>query len=116
MTIDLTPILQAGLGLLAAFITAKLIPWIKSKTTAQQQATLGVVVDVLVYAAEQLYDSHQIQDKLGYVKAQLAERGYAVDIAQIEAAVKKMSTDNKNTTVINLPFNTANNIDDVKSQ
>lgn len=97
--IDLTPILQAVIALLAALVTYKLVPWIKSKTTAQQQETLARVVDVLVYAAEQIYTSSQSQAKLEYVKQQLKERGFDVDIAQIEAAVRRM---NENTGFITL--------------
>ncbi len=88
--IDLTPILQAVVGLLAALVTAWLIPWIRSRTTAQQQATLSAVVDVLVYAAEQLYGAGQGEAKLAYVAKKLRERGYAVDLDQVEAAVRKM--------------------------
>ena len=38
--IDLTPIFQAVLALLAALITYKLIPWIKARTTNEQQARI----------------------------------------------------------------------------
>ena len=89
--IDLTPILQAVVGFLATWITVKVIPWIKSKTSAQQQATLSMVVDVLVYAAEQLYGSDSAKEKMGYVQSELKKRGYEADIAQIEAAVKRMN-------------------------
>ena len=89
--IDLTPILQAVIGLLAALITAKAIPWIQSRTTAQQQATLSTLVDVLVYAAEQIYGSESGQSKLAYVESGLRDRGFNVDVAQIEAAVRRMN-------------------------
>ncbi len=89
--IDLTPFLQAIIALLAALITAKVIPWIKSKTTAQQQATLGMIVDVLVYAAEQIYGVGGGKEKIAYVMAELGKRGYRVDVAQIEAAVRRMN-------------------------
>ena len=87
MNINLTPIIEAIIALLAALITYKLIPWIKSKTTGQQQANLAAVVKMLVFAAEQLYGANQGQQKLEYVKAKLAERGYDIDIEQIESAV-----------------------------
>ena len=87
MNIDLTPILQAVIALLAALITYKLIPWIRSKTTGQQQANLAAIVKMLVFAAEQLYGANQGKEKLEYVKAKLAERGYDIDIEQIESAV-----------------------------
>ena len=87
MNIDLTPILQAIIALLAALVTYKLIPWIKSKTTGQQQANLQAVVKMLVFAAEQLYGANQGEQKLQYVKERLQERGYDIDIPSIESAV-----------------------------
>ena len=86
-TIDLTPILQAVIALLAAIITAKLIPWIKSKTTAQQQSALMTTVHILVYAAEQIYGAGKGEEKLDYVCNQLRERGYEVNRAEIDATV-----------------------------
>lgn len=89
-TIDLTPLFQAILALLASLITARLVPWVKGKTTAQQEAVLRAVCDVLVSAAEQLYKTQQITDRMDYVTRQLAQRGYTIDLAQIEAAVRRM--------------------------
>ena len=54
MNIDLTPIFQAIIALLAALVTYKLVPWIKARTTESQQALLSATVRTLVYAAEQL--------------------------------------------------------------
>ena len=53
--IDLTPIFQAIIALLAALVTYKLIPWIKSRTTERQQQNLFVAAKIAVMAAEQLY-------------------------------------------------------------
>ena len=89
--IDLTPILQAIIALLASIITIKLIPWIQSKTTAQQQAMLRAAVSVAVYAAEQIYGTGGGHDKLMYVKAQLRKKGFDIDIDEIEAAVKELA-------------------------
>ena len=38
--IDLTPVLQALIALLASIITVKVIPWLKSRTTREQQEYL----------------------------------------------------------------------------
>lgn len=38
--IDLTPILQAVLALLASWITLRVIPWLKARTNRQQQEYL----------------------------------------------------------------------------
>ena len=85
--IDLTPILEAILALLAALVTYKLIPWIKSKTTAEQQSLLAATVKTLVYAAEQLYGAGKGAEKLDYVIKELEARGFTADRAAIEAAV-----------------------------
>ena len=89
--IDLTPIFQAVLGILAALITHKLIPWIQARTTAQQQEMLRAAVLVAVYAAEQLYGAGAGKEKLMYVKGQLAKKGYKIDIDEIESAVREMT-------------------------
>ena len=89
--IDLTPIFQAVLGILAALITHKLIPWIQARTTAQQQEMLRAAVSVAVFAAEQLYGAGQGKEKLLYVKGQLAKKGYHADVDEIEAAVRELT-------------------------
>ena len=89
--IDLTPIFQALIALLASIITIKVIPWIKARTTAQQQEMLRATVSVAVYAAEQLYGTGKGHAKLMYVKGQLARKGFHVDIDEIEAAVQDLS-------------------------
>ncbi len=89
--IDLTPIFQALIALLASIITLKLVPWIKSKTTEKQQDLLRAAVSVAVYAAEQLYGAGNGKEKLLYVKGKLAEKGYKVDIDEIEAAVRELT-------------------------
>lgn len=89
MPIDLTPIFQAVIALLAAIVTYKLIPWIKSKTTEQQQILLRSVVSTLVFAAEQMYGAGKGAEKLDYVVTELNKRGYTADRAAIEAAVRE---------------------------
>lgn len=90
-SIDLTPILQALIGLLAAILTYKVIPWIQAKTTNEQQALLSATVKTLVYAAEQVYGAGKGDEKLAYVKKQLEVRGFSVDVDEIEAAVRKLA-------------------------
>ena len=85
--INLTPIIQALITLFAALITYRLIPWIKSKTSNEQQAAMRAMVKTLVFAAEQLYGEMEGSKKLDYVKTRLLAAGYDVDVAEIEAAV-----------------------------
>lgn len=85
--VNLTPLIQAIIAVLAALITYKLVPWIKSRTTAQQQANLQALIRVLVYAAEQIFGAGNGQEKLEYVCGILRERGYEVSLPEIEAEV-----------------------------
>lgn len=89
MNIDLTPILQAVIALIAAIITAKVIPWIKAKTTNEQQAMLSAAVKTLVFAAEQLYGAGKGDEKLKYVIQELEKQGYTADRSLVEAAVRE---------------------------
>lgn len=89
MNIDLTPIFQAVIALLASLVTYKLIPWIRARTTNEQQAAITATVRTLVFAAEQIYGAGNGDAKLDYVVKKLEERGYNVDRDQIEAAVKE---------------------------
>ncbi len=89
MNIDLTPIIQAILALLAALITYKLVPWIKAKTTNEQRVYLKATIKTLVFAAEQLYGAGAGAEKLDYVVKELNKRGFDVDRAEIEATVNE---------------------------
>lgn len=91
--IDLTPIVQTVITLLASIITVKLVPWIKARTNTAQQDGLRSTARTLVYAAEQIFGSGTGKKKLMYVKAKLREHGYDIDIDVIEAAVKELSMD-----------------------
>lgn len=85
--IDITPIINAIIALLAAIVTVKVIPWIKARTTNEQQANIKAVVKTLVFAAEQLYGAGGGAEKLAWVTHELKTRGYTVDPVEIEAAV-----------------------------
>ena len=88
-TIDLTQIIIALLGILATVITAKVIPWIQSKTSVEQQQFIKLVLDAGVRAAEQIYTSGEGQLKKAYVIDYLKEHHITIDDAQIEAAVNE---------------------------
>lgn len=89
MNIDLTPILQAVIAIIAALVTYKLIPWIKARTTNEQQAYIKATVKTLVFAAEQIYGAGNGSEKYAYVVNALKERGFTVDPDAIEAAVNE---------------------------
>lgn len=96
--IDLTPIIQAIIALLAAIVTYKVVPWIKAKTTNEQQALLEATIRTLVFAAEQMYGAGHGSEKLEFVVDHLKKRGFTVDRAEIEATVYNYLNGDKTTT------------------
>ena len=95
--IDLTPIFNAAIVLLAGIITAFVIPWVKTyvlpwiaaNTTEKQRNILHGLYKTAVFAAEQIYGSGYGQDKLEYAKNYIRDKGYTVDYDLIEATVKE---------------------------
>lgn len=88
--IDLTPIFQAIIALLAALVTYKLIPWIKSKTTEQQQANLYAAARIAVYAAEQIYGAGRGEEKLDYAIAALERAGFRLDKQLVRETIEEI--------------------------
>lgn len=92
-TINLTPVIQACISLVAVVITAFLIPWIKTKVTAQQLETLNDLTFVAVRAAEVLFKGTKLgKDKLEYVTKYLNEMcekyGYDFDEVTIRQTIE----------------------------
>ena len=96
MTFDVTSVVEAVLALVGAIITCVLVPYIKSKTTAEQQKEINAWVKIAVSAAEQIYKGQgRGEEKKAYVLEWLRERGVTVDEARLdamsEAAVYELS-------------------------
>lgn len=85
---NLTPIINALIALLAALISAFLIPWIKRKTSAQDREELMRWVEIAVAAAEQLWDSAQGDEKKKAVMAFLREKGFTFSESEIDSAIE----------------------------
>lgn len=97
-TIDITPIINAGILLIATIISVVLVPWIKSKTTAAQRQELTAWAKIAVEAAEQIYlGSGRGAEKKAHVLAFLKDKGLTVDEESlnnaIEAAVKQLKAE-----------------------
>lgn len=90
--IDLTQLARALIAVLCALITKRLVPWIKANTAQKQQAIIQAATDIAVYAAQQLYKTNVIQDRLDYAERWLEGRGYTADRGQIEASVRRMDS------------------------
>lgn len=86
---DITVIIEAVFALLAAVITAIVIPYIKSKTTTSQQAEINAWVKIAVIAAEQIYTgSGRGAEKKAYVLNWLREHGITVDAEKLDALIE----------------------------
>ena len=86
---DITTIIESVFMLLAAIITAIVIPYIKSKTTASQQAEINAGVKIAVTAAEQIYTgSGKGEEKKAYVLNWLREHGITVDTDKLDALIE----------------------------
>ena len=87
--IDITPVINAVIALLAAGVSVFLIPWIKSKTTDAQRKELLEWVKIGVAAAEQLYAGQgRGEADTEYVLEFLASMGFTVDEEAINAAIE----------------------------
>lgn len=88
MEINITPIAQAIIALVAALISAFVIPWIKSKATNEQTANILRWVEIAVAAAEQLYESTDGAAKKNYVIAYLRGKGITMNEEDVENAIE----------------------------
>lgn len=89
MTFDITPIVGAVVAVVCAVVTCVLIPYIKSKTTAEQQKEINAWVKIAVAAAEQIFaGSGRGEEKKEYVVQWLMDRGITVDAEKIDAMIE----------------------------
>lgn len=87
MTIDITEIVIALIGLLSVIITSVIVPWIKSKTTVNQQEFIRTMVTVAVYAAQQLFNTDD--EKKAYALKEVAD---ALAAHNIKLSTSEIST------------------------
>ena len=86
---DITIIIEAVFALIAAVITAIVIPYIKNKTTVAQQQTINNWVRIAVAAAEQIYvGAGRGVEKKAHVIAFLKSKGITFDVEAIDAMIE----------------------------
>jgi hypothetical protein len=112
MKIDLTPIIEAIVVLIAALITAHVIPWLKRKIGAQKLTEAKTWVEIAVKAAEQLYKgSGSGVEKYNYVVKFLQDKGFTFDGDSIKNLIESTVGDLLNMQfAANVPTETINNI------
>ncbi len=86
--IDLTPLINAAIAVVATAATVFLIPWLKRKTNEQDRAELLAWAEIAVAAAQQLYYYLDGADRKSYVLDFLAGKGYDVNSLEVDAAVE----------------------------
>lgn len=87
--IDLTPIINAVIMLIAAVISAFVVPWLKGKIEAQKLTQILNWVKIAVNAAEQIYnESGMGEKKKEYVLNFLQQKGYTLDPEKIDAMIE----------------------------
>lgn len=86
--INLTPTIEASIALLAALISAFLIPWIKRQTSAQDREDFLKWVEIAVSAAEQIFHTTQGKEKKKYVCFFLESKGFTFSDDEINAAIE----------------------------
>ena len=94
MTIDITQIVVAVIGVLSAVLTAFVVPWIKSKTTTNQQIIIETLARAAVMAAQQVYgdNAEKKEYAVQYITEQLKKYSITLNTdaisTVIEAALK----------------------------
>ena len=75
--------------MIAALITSFLIPLIKAKVDADKLAKIQFWVTIAVDAAEQVFSQSGMgEEKKEFVVEFLAEKGFALDISEIDALIE----------------------------
>ena len=98
-TIDITPIIEAVIGLIITIISVIVIPkfkvWINNKLSEKQIEIAKVVISSCVQAAEQIYansekaGSSKKKYVMEYAKNKLAEIGLTIDEKEIEVYLEQ---------------------------
>ena len=94
---NITPIIEAVFALIAAIVTAVVVPYIKSRTTAAQQTEIAAWVRIAVTAAEQIYTgTGRGKEKKKYVEDWLKAHGVTVDSEKLDALIESAVYELKN--------------------
>ena len=98
--VDLTQIIVAVLTLVISLITAFLIPYLKTKVSAEKLDTIKFWINIAVEAAEMIYvGTGRGQEKKDYVVQFLNSKGFTLNVTEIEnlieAAVMELKLEQK---------------------
>ena len=86
--IDLTPVMNAIIAILAALAVRYLVPCISAHTTEKRREDLLVWVDIAVRAAQQMFYQANGSERLEYVLDYLEDKGFDVDDQSVRNAIE----------------------------
>lgn len=87
--VDLTQVVIAVITLAISLITAFLIPYLKTKVSAEQLDTIKFWVNIAVEAAEMIYvGTGRGQEKKDYVVQFLNSKGFSLNITEVENLIE----------------------------
>lgn len=87
--IDLTQVIHAVITLILAIVSAFLIPYLKSKFSANQLDNIIMWVNIAVEAAEMMYAGvGRGEEKKQYVLDFLHSKGYTLNASEIENLIE----------------------------
>lgn len=87
--VDLTQVVIAVITLAISLVTAFLIPYLKTKVSAEQLDTIKFWVNIAVEAAEMIYvGTGRGQEKKEYVVQFLNSKGFSLNITEVENLIE----------------------------
>ena len=97
MKFELTPILIAAIAIVSAVLMKLLIPWLRTKTTAEQFDQLVGWAKIAAKAAEMLFSGTKRGDeKLEYVTGWLTSHGFTYNEETVRTAIESAVWELKN--------------------
>lgn len=87
--IDITPIAEAIISLVAVIITAFVVPYVRTKISDAEFDRICIWAKIAVDAAEQIYQgSGRGEEKKAYVVKFLNEKGFKLDTESVDALIE----------------------------
>lgn len=85
---DITKILLLIIELLGILASVFIIPWLKSKLSAEEMREMREWIEIGCAAAQQLYSPEETERKKQYVLDLLESKGYKVDSKEVDSAIE----------------------------
>lgn len=86
--VDITPIIEAIIGLVMAVVCVMVIPCLKERFTQTQLDNALVWIKIAVQAAEQLYTSTQGTEKKAYVLKYIQDKGFKINTSDLDGMIE----------------------------